>query len=107
VRPGDARAQQNGHAIDQLQMIEARAELAPRIVRSHGIVSEAKAAASQVCLAVIRRVEPLRLQCCIRRDAERSHAIAIAAFEPPAIALRAEFRGELVANRNARLVVIA
>src|SRR6266404_5266740 len=52
VRPGDTRAQQNGHAIDQLQMIEARAELAPRIVRSHGVVSEAKAAASQVCLAV-------------------------------------------------------
>ena len=51
-------------------------------------------------------MEILRLQRRIRRHAERrQHCVAIAAFEPRAVALADEVRGQLIARAPLRLVV--
>ena len=46
-------------------------------------------------------MEALRLDCGVGRDAAVGHSETVAAFEPPAVALRAEVGGQVVANGEA------
>ena len=105
VRPGETAAQYQRHAIDDLQIVDARAELASGVGGIHRSVRQPEAAAGEIGLAVARRMEVLRLQRGIRRhpddDAGDRHGITIAAFEPRSVALADEGRPQLIAERNA------
>src|SRR5271168_3881956 len=83
-------------------MIETPAEFGPHIGRVHRVVAQSETAAGEIGLAVARRMEVLHLQRGIRRHAERSeNRIAIGAFEPRAVALAVEVRGEPIADSDA------
>ena len=68
-----------------------------RVARTEG---ERKAVGDDAGLAVARRVEALRLDRRVGRDPAIGRREAIAAFEPPAVALRVEVRGQVVAERR-------
>ena len=89
-------------AIEQRRIVEAGAEFGAHVGRVHRMIGKPEAAAGHVALAVGRRVKVLRLHGAIGRDAERRQSrIAVAAFEPRAVALADEVRRELIAQRRA------
>ena len=89
VRPGNAPAQrQHGVGVDRQNAVEARAQLAPGVGRVAGGESKPKAVRDGVGLGVGGRVEALRLDCGVGRDAAVGRPEAVAALEPPAVALR-------------------
>jgi hypothetical protein len=72
VRPGHTRAQRkHGIGVEREHAVEAGTELAPGVVTGAGIVGERKAATVSVGLAVTGRVEALRLDRGIGRDAAK------------------------------------
>jgi len=99
MRPGDAAAQRQYRiGIDRQHPVEARAQFAPGVGGVAAIETERKAIGDQPGLGVARRVEVLRLDSCVRRDAGVGCREAVAAFEPPAVALGVEVGGQMVAN---------
>ena len=107
MRPGGPCAQKKRHVADDLEIVEARANLASGVGRGRRIVIKPETAAGEIGLAVARRVEQLRLQRRVRGDADDArgavdrHAIAIPGLDASGIALSGEARGELVVDRDA------
>src|SRR5215471_4315752 len=101
VRPGDPGTERKySVGVKSKHAVEAGAEFAPGITASAGIVGKREAAAVGVGLAVARRAEALHLNRGIGRNAAVDCGEAIAALDPPAIALRVEARGEMVAGKR-------
>ena len=69
-------AQHQRHGAEHRQIVGAGAEFAAGIVRGLRIVGQPEAAAGEIGLAVARRVEPLRLQRGVGRDARPSAVTA-------------------------------
>ena len=86
--------------IDRQHPVEARAQLAPGIGRVAAIEGERKAVGDDAGLAIARRVEALRLDRGVGRDANIGRLEAVAAFEPPAVALRVEVSGQVIAGKG-------
>ena len=68
--------------------------------------SERKAVGDDAGLVVARRVEALRLDRGVGRDPAIGRPEAVAAFEPPAVALRVEVGGQMIASKAKRSVDI-
>src|ERR1700738_3445550 len=77
------------------------AQLAPGIVRVARREGESKAARNSVGLVVAWRVEALRLDRGVGRDRAIERCEAVAGFEPPAVALRVEVSGQVIADGDA------
>ena len=102
MRPGQPSAQrEHGVGIERQNPVEARAQFAPGIGRVARAECECKAVGECVGLGVAGRVEALRLDRGIGRDAAIPCVEAIAAFDPSTVALRVEVGGQLVADGEA------
>ena len=107
VRPRDAPAQrQHRIGIDRQHPVEARAQLASGVGGVAAIERERKAVRDQPGLGVARRVETLRLDRSVGRDPDVGRRETVAAFEPPAVALRVEVGGQVIAAQARRSVDI-
>jgi hypothetical protein len=62
--------------------------------------AKGKAVGNTAGLAEARRVEALRLDRRVGRDPSKQRLEAVAAFRPPAIALRVEIRRQVVAGKS-------
>ena len=71
VRPGDATAQDERDAADKGRCIEAAADLGANVGGVHRRIRKAEPGASDIGLAVCRRVEVLELNRTIRCHAKR------------------------------------
>ncbi len=100
VRPGRPRPQHQRHVIEDRQIVEPRTEFAPRVRCRLGVIGQRKRAASEIGLGVTWHVEALHLQRRVRSHPDRSYAVAITRFDPPAVALRIEFCGNLIAQHE-------
>ena len=108
MRPGEpARAATSGMASSIVRSSKRGAEFAARIGRRHRVIGQPEAAAGEIGLAVARRVEVLRLQRGVRRDARSTAArVAIAGLDARGVTLAVEIRVKLIADGAMRLVVI-
>jgi hypothetical protein len=70
MRPRHARAQDQRHRADELEIVEARADFAAGVDRAQGAIVEPEAAAAEIGLALTRCVQQLRLQRSTGREAE-------------------------------------